>query len=65
MADVAPIRQLDDNAALDWLRSQPEGRISLPAGELGRRFGWSPQKAGRRLAMWERTGLIRKKSRWY
>ena len=39
MAEIAPIRPLDEAAALDWLRSQPGGRINLPAAELGRRWG--------------------------
>ena len=40
MAEIAPIRPLDEAAALDWLRSQPGGRTNLPAAELGRRWGW-------------------------
>jgi hypothetical protein len=37
MAEIAPIRPLDEAAAPDWLRGQPGGRINLPAAELGRR----------------------------
>jgi hypothetical protein len=35
MAEIGPIRPLNEAAALDWLRSQPGGRINLPAAELG------------------------------
>jgi hypothetical protein len=49
LAEIAPIRSLDEAAALDWLRDQPGGRINLPAAELGRRWGWQRQGTGRRL----------------
>jgi hypothetical protein len=49
MAEIALIRPLDETAALDWLRSQPGGRINLTAAELGRRWGWQRQRTGRRL----------------
>ncbi len=39
MADIAPIRSLDEAAALEWLRIQPGRRTNLPAAELGRRWG--------------------------
>ena len=58
MAEIAPIRPLDEAAALDWLRSQPGGRTNLPAAELGRRWGWHRQRAGRRLKAWARAGLV-------
>jgi len=58
MAEIAPIRPFDEAAALDWLRSQPGGRINLPAAELGRRWGWQRQRTGRRLKAWTKAGLI-------
>jgi hypothetical protein len=58
MADISPIRPLDEAAALDWLRSQPGGRIDLPAAELGRRWGWHRQRTGRRLKAWTKAGLV-------
>ena len=58
MAEIAPIRPFDEAAALDWLRSQPGGRINLPAAELGRRWGWPRQRAGRRLKAWTKEGLV-------
>jgi hypothetical protein len=57
-AEVAPIRPLDETAALDWLRSQPGGRTKLSAAELGRRWGWHRQRAGRRLEAWAKAGLV-------
>ena len=35
MADIAPIRSLDETAVLEWLRSQPGRRTNLPVAELG------------------------------
>jgi len=58
MAEIAPIRPLDEGAALDWLRSQPGGRTNLPAAELGRRWGWHRQRTGRRLKAWTKAGFI-------
>jgi hypothetical protein len=58
MPEIAPIRPLDEAAALDWLRGQPGGRIKLPAAELGRRWGWHRQRAGRRLKAWTKAGLV-------
>jgi hypothetical protein len=56
MAEIALIRPPEEAAALDWLRSQPGGRINLPAAELGRRWGWQRQRTGRRLKPWVRWG---------
>jgi len=38
-AEVAPVRPLDDEAALAWLRSQPGARTSQRPFELAQRFG--------------------------
>jgi hypothetical protein len=46
--------------ALTWLRSQPEGRVTASAAELGRRWGWNRMRVGRRLKAWEKAGLIRR-----
>jgi hypothetical protein len=61
MAEIAPIRPLDEASALDWIRGQPGGRTNLPAAELGRRWGWHRQRAGRRLKAWAKAGLIRRR----
>jgi len=58
MAEIAPIRPFDEAAALDWLRSQPGGRTNMPVAELGRRWGWHRQRAGRRLKAWQKAGLV-------
>jgi len=60
MAEIAPIRTLDEAAALDWLRGQPGGRTNLPAAELGRRWGWARHRAGRRIKAWARDGIVRR-----
>ena len=58
MPDIAPIRPLDEAAALEWLRGQPGMRTNLPAAELGRRWGWRQQRASRRLKAWQKAGLV-------
>jgi hypothetical protein len=61
MADIAPIRTFEDEEALAWLKTQPGGRINLPPAELGQRFGWTPQRTGRRLKAWKKARLITKR----
>jgi hypothetical protein len=59
MADVvSPIRPLDDEAALAWLKAQPGGRTSLRPFELAQRFGWPQYRVNRRLKQWSREGLV-------
>jgi len=58
MPYIEPIRPLDEVAALEWLRCQPGRRTTLPAAELGRRWGWQRQRAGRRLKAWQKAGLV-------
>ena len=41
MTDIVPIRPFDDAEALAWLRSQPDGRVTASAAELGRQWGWN------------------------
>jgi hypothetical protein len=60
MTDIVPIRPFDDAEALAWLRSQPDGRVTASAAELGRQWGWNRMRAGRRLKAWEEAGLIRR-----
>jgi hypothetical protein len=56
--NVTPIRPLDDEAALAWIRAQPGGRTSLSAAELGRRWGWQRYHVSRRLQRWKKDGLV-------
>jgi hypothetical protein len=56
--NVTPIRRLDDEAALAWLRAQPGGRTKLSDAELGRRWGWKRQRVGRRVKAWVKDGRI-------
>jgi hypothetical protein len=41
MTETAPSRAFDDSEPLDWLRSQPDGRVTASAAELGRQWGWN------------------------
>jgi hypothetical protein len=38
MTETVPARPFDDMEALAWLRSQPDGRVTASAAELGRRW---------------------------
>jgi hypothetical protein len=49
--NVIPLQPLDDDAALAWLRVQPDGRTTLTAAALARRWGWPEHRARRRLAL--------------
>jgi hypothetical protein len=60
MTDIVLIRPFDDAEALAWLRSQPDGRVTASAAELGRQWGWNRMRTGRRLKAWEEAGLIRR-----
>ncbi|WP_291712281.1 hypothetical protein [Bradyrhizobium sp.] len=39
MSETTPTRPFDDVEALAWLRSQPDGRVTASAAELGRQMG--------------------------
>jgi MarR family len=54
----APNVPLNEEGALNWLRSQPAGHVTATAAELGRRWGWHRQRVGRRLAAWAKSGLV-------
>ena len=60
MTETDPSRPFDDSDALDWLRSQPDGRMTVSAAELGRHWGWNRMRAGRRLRAWQEAGYIRR-----
>jgi hypothetical protein len=60
MTETVPARPFDDMEALAWLRSQPDGRVTASAAELGRRWGWNRMRAGRRLRAWQEAGHIRR-----
>jgi hypothetical protein len=59
MTETVPIRPFDVEA-LAWLRSQPDGRVTASAAELGRQWGWNRMRTGRRLKAWGEGGLIRR-----
>lgn len=56
--NVTPIRSLDEEAAIAWLRAQPGGRAKLSDAELGRRWGWKRQRVGRRIKAWSKEGRV-------
>jgi len=60
MTETVPARPFDDMEALAWLHSQPDGRVTASAAELGRRWGWNRMRAGRRLRAWQEAGHIRR-----
>jgi MarR family len=65
MAEVAPtpFRPFDEAAALEWLRSQPDGRTTLRPAELARRWGWTRQRTSRRLSTWAKDGLVKRRGK--
>jgi hypothetical protein len=58
MTETIPSPPFDDMEALAWLRSQPDGRVSASAAELGRQWGWNRMRTGRRLKAWQEAGYI-------
>jgi|SRR5580692_1939061 hypothetical protein len=60
MTETAPSRAFDDSEPLDWLRSQPDGRVTASAAELGRQWGWNRMRAVRRLRAWQEAGYLRR-----
>jgi hypothetical protein len=60
MTETLPPYPFDEMDALAWLRSQPDGRVTANAAELGRQWGWNRMRTGRRLKAWEKAGLIRR-----
>jgi len=61
--NIIPVRPLDEEAALEWLRALPGGSTTLPAAALARRWGWPEHRARRRLNAWQRAGLVRRRGR--
>ncbi len=57
--NVTALRPLSDEEALAWLKSQ--GKITMRPAELGRRFGWTRQRTGRRLDAWKEAGQIKRR----
>ena len=60
MTESVPPHPFDEMEALAWLRSQPEGYLTISAAELGRQWGWNRMRTSRRLKAWEQAGLIRR-----
>ena len=60
MTELVPVRPFADAEALDWLRSQSDGRITASAAALGRQWGWNRVRASRRLKAWHAAGYIRR-----
>ena len=60
MTETVPPRPFDEEEALAWLRSQPDGRVTASAAELARQWGWNRMRAGRWLKVWQEAGHIRR-----
>jgi hypothetical protein len=60
MTETYRSRAFGDSEALDWLHSQPDGRVTASAAELGRQWGWNRMRPGRRLRTWQEAGSIRR-----
>jgi hypothetical protein len=54
-------RVLSETEALDWLRQQPGGRVTMSAARLGEQWGWDRKRAWRRLNAWEAVGYIKRR----
>jgi len=63
MVEVVAIRELTEEEALSWLRSQPEGRTTLRPAELARRWNWSRQRTSRRINTWANEGLVKRRGK--
>jgi hypothetical protein len=60
MTELVPVRPFSDAEALNWLRSQSDGRITASAAALGRQWGWNRVRASRHLKAWQAAGYIRR-----
>jgi hypothetical protein len=60
MTETIPTHSFDEEEALAWLRSQPDGCVTANAAELARKWGWNRMRTGRRLKAWEKAGLVRR-----
>lgn len=56
-------KELSETEALDWLRSQPDGRTSANNAALAERWGWSRYRLARRLKLWQAAGLISRRGK--
>src|SRR5262249_33774299 len=56
-----PFRPLDEEQALDWLRSQR--RVSISAAELGKHWSWHPDRVRRHLKKWCSYGVISRRGK--
>jgi hypothetical protein len=60
MTETIPPHPFDEEQALAWLRSQPDGCVTANAAELARKWGWNRMRTGRRLKAWEKAGFVRR-----
>jgi hypothetical protein len=58
--NVHALRPLEEAAALEWLKAQPDGRTAASQAELARRWGLSRHQVSRRITSWMKRGLVRK-----
>jgi hypothetical protein len=62
-ASVTALHPLTEDAALNWVRSQPGSSTTLAAAELGRRWRWPEHRVRRRLNAWQKAGMVRRRGR--
>src|SRR5258705_5624011 len=60
MTESVPPHPFDEMEALAWLRSQPEGYLTISAAELGRQWGGNRMRTSRRWKAWDQGGLTRR-----
>ena len=58
MADIAPIRSLDEAAALEWLRDQPGGPPTCQWPSLGGAGDGTDSPPTGHLKAWQKAGLV-------
>jgi hypothetical protein len=51
-------RRIPDDAALEWLTSQPDVAVEASLTDLAERWGWNKSTVNRRLKRWETEGRI-------
>jgi len=60
MSDAIPIRRLDDDQAIEWLRDHSP--VEVTVSDLARRWAWSRRTAQRRLHAWAGAGVIKRET---
>jgi hypothetical protein len=59
--NVTALRPLTDDEVLAWLQAQPNGRTTMSQTALAARWGWSRHAVRRRLGVWGKRGIVKRK----